>query len=328
MQRLSRQILAALLAAIPIVMSAHGAAVAGTYPTGPVTVVVPFSAGGGSDSVARLISARLGARFNQTFVVENKPGGSTNPANEYVIRAAPDGQKLLLGQVTLSINPSLMPNLPYAPLRDLVPVAHIGDTPVILITSLQFPASDLASLMDYVRKHPGKINFASGGVGTSVHLAGEMFKLRTGLDMAHIPYRGSSQMVTDLIGGQVQMIFNTASSVVPMIKAGKLRAIAVSGGHRLKELPDVPTFKEAGLDDFDAPSWYGLMAPKGTPDAIVRALNNAVDDILREPDVRESLSQIGVEPAGGTPADFARYLQDQQAMWAKAIKASHIQAEQ
>jgi tripartite-type tricarboxylate transporter receptor subunit TctC len=305
-----------------------GAAIADTYPSGPVTVVVPFSAGGGSDSVARLISAKLGTRLNQTFIVENKPGGSTNPANEYVIRAVPDGQKLLLGQVTLSINPSLMPNLPYAPLRDLVPVAHIGDTPVILVTSPRFPPTDLASLMDYVRQRPGKINFASGGVGTSVHLAGELFKLRTGLDMAHIPYRGSSQMVTDLIGGQVQMIFNTASSVVPMIKAGKLRAIAVSGERRLKELPDVPTFKEAGLDNFDAPSWYGLMAPKGTPDSIVRVLNTAVDEILREPDVRETLSRIGVEPVGGTPADFAHYLHDQQAMWAKVIKASHIQTEQ
>ncbi|OZI24071.1 ABC transporter substrate-binding protein [Bordetella genomosp. 9] len=316
-----------MLAVPALLCAAGGTAVAGGYPSGPVSVVVPFSPGGGSDSVARLISARLGAKLHQSFIVENKPGGSTNPANEYVIRAAPDGQKLLLGQVTLSINPSLMPNLPYAPLRDLAPVAHIGDTPVILVTSPQFPPTDLPTLMDYVRKHPGKINFASGGVGTSVHLAGELFKLRTGLEMAHIPYRGSSQMVTDLIGGQVQMIFNTASSVVPMIKAGKLRAIAVSGAHRLKELPDVPTFTEAGLDNFDAPSWYGLMAPKDTPDAIVRLLNTAVDEILREPDVRESLSQIGVEPAGGTPADFAHYLREQQAMWAKVIKASHIQTE-
>ncbi|OZI63385.1 ABC transporter substrate-binding protein [Bordetella genomosp. 11] len=301
-----------------------GNAIAGTYPAGPVTVVVPFSAGGGSDSVARLISAKLGEKLKLTFIVENKPGGSTNPANEYVIRAEPNGQKLLLGQVTLSINPSLMPGLPYVPLRDLVPVAHIGDTPVILVTSPQFPPTDLASLMDYVRQRPGKINFASGGVGTSVHLAGELFKLRTGLDMAHIPYRGSAQMVTDLIGGQVQMIFNTASSVVPMIKAGKLRALAVSGAHRLQALPDVPTFKEAGLDNFDAPSWYGLMAPKGTPDPIVRILNTAVNEALREPEVKEALSEIGVEPVGGTPAEFEHYLHEQQTMWANVIQAAHI----
>ncbi|GAA4326249.1 tripartite tricarboxylate transporter substrate binding protein [Pigmentiphaga soli] len=303
---------------------AHAGAHAEPYPQGPVTVVVPFTAGGGSDNVARLISDRLSARLGQPFVVDNKPGASTNLGNELVARARPDGRTLLLGQVTLSINPTLMPGLKYDVMRDYVGVAHIGDAPVVLVTSTDFPARDLPSLVRYVREHPGKTNFASGGVGTSVHLAGELFKARAGVDMLHIPYRGSTQMVTDLIGGQIHMIFNTAPSVVQFVKAGKLRAIAVSGARRLDELPDVPTFAEAGMPDFDAPSWYGLMAPAGTAPEVVERLNATVEDILREPAVRAALTRIGVEPVGGGVPAFAAFLRAQQKMWGDVIRTAHV----
>lgn len=302
------------------------AAAAAEYPEGPVTLVVPFTPGGGSDNVARLISERLGARLGQPFVVENKPGASTNLGNEAVARARPDGRTLLLGQVTLSINPSLMP-LRYDVLRDFAAVAHVGDAPVVLVTAPGFPAADLQSLITYARQHPGATNFASGGVGTSVHLAGELFKARAGVDMLHVPYRGSTQMVADLIGGQVHMIFNTAPSVVPFVKGGRLRAIAVSGAHRLAELPDVPTFAEAGLRDFDAPSWYGLMAPAGTAPAVVQRLNRAVQDILQEPAVREAFERMGVQPAGGTPDEFTAFLRAQQEMWGGVVRAAHVKVD-
>lgn len=295
---------------------------------GPTKLVVAFSPGGGSDNVARIMATRLAAVLGDTFIVENKPGASTNLANEQVARAKPDGKTLLLGQVTLSINPTLMPNLSYVALQDLVPVAHVGDSPVVLVTSPKFPPRDLRSLIAYVRERPGKINFASGGNGTSVHLAGELFKQRTHLDMLHIPYKGSSQMVADLIGGDVHMIFNTAPSVVPFVKAGTIRAIAVSGERRLLELPDIATFTEAGLPNFDAPSWYGIMAPKGTPANVVMPLNKTLEAIIREPDTRENLERIGVDPVGGTPADFAEFLKAQQTLWANVIKVANIRIEQ
>ncbi|QHE88751.1 tripartite tricarboxylate transporter substrate binding protein [Hydrogenophaga sp. BPS33] len=294
------------------------------YPARPVTLLIPYTAGGGSDNLGRLMATGLARKLGGTFVVENKPGGSTNLGNELVARAKPDGYTLLLGQVTMSINPSLYKQLRYDVAKDFVPVIYFGSAPVVLVTSPNSKSTTLNGLMAEIKANPGKMNFGSGGVGTSVHLAGELFKSKAQVDMTHVAYRGSSQMVADLIGGQIQMIFNTAPSVVPFIKAGQLRAIAVTGAKRLADLPDVPTFAEAGMPSFDAPSWYGLMAPAGTPPAIVARLNQALNEVLKEPATLERLRQLGVDPVGGTSRQFADFMAQQQDTWAKVIRDASI----
>jgi tripartite-type tricarboxylate transporter receptor subunit TctC len=308
---------------------APGAAMAqDAYPSRAVTLIVPYTAGGGSDNLGRLMASGLARKLGGSFVVENKPGGSTNLGNELGARAKPDGYTLLLGQVTMSINPSLYKQLRYDVVKDFTPIIYFGSAPVVLVTSPSFPITNLSDLVRRMKDNPGKMNFGSGGVGTSVHLAGELFKSKAQVEMTHVAYRGSSQMVTDLIGGQIQMIFNTAPSVVPFVKSGQLRAIAVSGPRRLPDLPDVPTFAEAGMPSFDAPSWYGLVAPAGTPAPIVEKLNQALNELLKEPATLERLRQLGAEPVGGTPAQFAQFMATQQEMWAKVIRDARITAEE
>lgn len=313
----------ALLA--PVALTLPGLALAQTYPTKPVTVIVPFAVGGGSDNVARMITTRLTERTGKTFVIENRGGGGTNIGNEAAARATPDGYTLLLGQFTLSANPALYPKLRYSPEKDFVPVAQIAQAPTVLIVPAASPIKDVNGLVAAAKAQPGKLNFGSGGAGTSVHLAGEWFQQQTGTDIVHVPYKGSAPAMTDLIGGQIQMMFDTATSAASHIKGGKVRAIAVTGTQRPKELAGVPTFVEQGMKDFDVPVWYGLVAPAGTPAAAIQWLNTEVNAVLKEPEIVARLEAIAALPAGGTPAQMGEFMKSQAALWSRVIKKANIQ---
>lgn len=311
--------------ALPLLACSQAwAAGPGGYPTRPVTVVVPFAPGGGSDNIARYIIGRLADRTKSTFIIDNKPGAGTNIGNEFVSRAAPDGQTLLFGQVTLAINPSVYKSLRYNVQKDFVPVAHIANSPTVLIVTPSLPAKTAAEFVDYAKKHPNELNYGSGGKGTSVHLAGELFSATTGTRMVHVPYRGSAQAITDLIGGQVQSMFDTAPSALQHIKGGKVRALAVSGTQRLAELPDVPTFAEAGIAKFDAPAFYGVMAPTGTPLPILDYLNAQIEEVLKEPGTRQRLTQLGAVPVGGSAEAFGKFLRAESERWAVVVRAANV----
>lgn len=299
----------------------------GGYPTRPVNIVVPFSPGGGSDNVARFIANRLTERTGATFIIDNRAGAGTNIGNEYVARAAPDGLTLLFGQVTLAINPYVYKGLKYDVQKSFVPVAHIADSPTVLLVTPALPTKDLKQFSDYVRANPGKVNYGSGGKGTSVHLAGELFAAQTKGDLVHIPYKGSAPATTDLIGGQIQAMFDTAPSALGNIKGGRVRALAVTGPRRVAELPDVPTFSESGMPQFDAPAWYGLLAPTGTNPEIVRYLNAEVEKILAEPGTKQRLDQLGSVPVGGTPEAFSKFIQAESQRWANVVATSKISAD-
>lgn len=307
------------------------ATIAGTgpegYPNRPVTIIVPFAPGGGSDNVARIIATRLTERTGGVFIIDNKPGAGTNIGNEHAARAKNDGQTLLFGQVTLSINPSVYKTLKYDVKKDFAPVAHIANSPTVLIAHQGLPAKSVQEVIALAKAKPNSINYGSGGKGTSVHLAGELFSSLTGAPMTHVPYKGSAPAVTDLIGGQIQLIFDTAPSALPHIKGGKVKALAVSGPKRLAEIASVPTFAESGVPAFDAPAWYGLLAPSGTSAAIVKYLNAEVEQILKEPATQQKLLQMGAVPAGGSPENFSKFIQAETERWSGIIKKNNITGE-
>jgi tripartite-type tricarboxylate transporter receptor subunit TctC len=307
-----------------IALTLPTATMAQAYPSKPITVIVPFAVGGGSDNVARLITTKLTERTGKTFVIDNRGGAGTNIGNEAAARATPDGYTILLGQFTLSVNPHLYANLRYNVEKDLVPVAHIANAPTVLIVPASSPVKDVQGLVAAAKASPGKLNYGSGGGGTSVHLAGELFKLQTKTFMVHIPYKGSSPAMTDLIGGQVDLMFDTATSALPHIKGNKVKAIGVAAGQRLRELPNVPTFAEQGMKDFEVPAWYGFVAPAGTPAAAVQWLNTEVNAVLKDPDVVARLDAIGAIPVASTPAQFGTFMKDQSSRWGKVIKEAGV----
>ena len=297
------------------------------YPLRPVTIIVPFAPGGGSDNVARIVATRLTERTGGTFIIDNKPGAGTNIGNEQAARAKNDGQTLLFGQVTLSINPTVYRSLRYDVKKDFVPVAHIANSPTVLIATPALPAKTVKEVIALAKAKPDSINYGSGGKGTSVHLAGELFSSLTDAPMTHVPYKGSSPAMTDLMGGQIQLLFDTAPSALPHIKGGKVKPIAVSGTKRLAEIGQVPTFAESGVPAFDAPAWYGLLAPTGTSPAIVQYLNAEVEQILKEPATQQKLLQMGAVPAGGTAESFGKFIQTETDRWSAVIKKNNITAE-
>lgn len=296
------------------------------YPERPVTIIVPFSPGGGSDNIARLIAARLGEKTGKTFIIDNRPGGGTNIGNELASRANPDGYTLLLGQFTLSANPYLYGNLRYKA-EAFVPIVHIANAPTVLVVPAASAIKDVPGLIAAAKARPGKLNYGSGGAGTSVHLAGELFRLSTHTDLVHVPYKGSSPATTDLIGGQIEMMFDTSTSALPFIKGGRVRAIATAADARLKVLPQVPTFAEQGLKDFEVPAWYGFIAPAGFPDAAAQWLNAQVNAVLKDPAVAAQFDAIGAVPVGGTPQQLAVFMKAQAARWQRVIKDSGIRLE-
>jgi tripartite-type tricarboxylate transporter receptor subunit TctC len=318
---MARILQCAALAAVLALIAAGPAAQ--NYPTKPVRLVVPFPPGGTTDILAREVGQRLSASLGQTVVIDNRPGAGGNIGAELVAKSAPDGYTLLMCTVsTHAINPNLYAKLPYDHVADFAPVILVASVPNVLEVTPSLPVNSVADLIKLAKEKPGQINFASSGSGTSIHLSGELFKTMAGVDMTHVPYKGSAPALTDLIGGQVQVMFDNLPSSLPQIKAGKLRAIAVTSAQRAPALPNVPTIAESGLPGFEATSWFGVVAPAGTPPAIVARLNADLNQWLQTPEAREKLLAQGAAAAGGSPEQFAAYIRAETEKWAKVVKAS------
>jgi tripartite-type tricarboxylate transporter receptor subunit TctC len=314
--------LAAGATALPLL--SQGVA-AQSYPTRPIRLLVGFPAGGGVDIVARLMSQWLTERLGQPVVVENKPGAATNLATEAALKSPPDGYTLLVGFVTQAVNASLYPNLDYNFVRDSAPIASISRGALVMVVAPDFPAKTIKEFIDYAKANPGKINMGSGGVGSPPHVAAELFRWKTGIEMAHIPYRGDAPGLTDLMGGRVQVYFPGLASAVELIKGGKLRALGVTTEERSKVLPDVPAVGEV-VPGYEASTWYGIVAPKGTPTEIVDKLNKEVNAALADPKVLARIAALGGVPMVGTPASFAKFIADETAKWAEVVKKAGIKA--
>jgi tripartite-type tricarboxylate transporter receptor subunit TctC len=318
---MKRLIVAALAAGMAL--CALTASAQAPYPNRPVRIVVPFAAGGTTDILARALAQKLTEALGQSFIVDNRPGAGGNIGAELVAKSAPDGYTLLMGTVgTHAINPSLYKVMPYDHVKDFAPVVLVAGVPNVLEVNPSVPVQTVAELIAYAKANPNKLNFASSGSGTSIHLSAELFKSMTGVQMQHVPYKGSAPALQDLVGGQVQLMFDNLPSSLALIKAGKLRPLAVTSTTRAAVLPDVPTVAEAGVPGFEASSWFGLLAPAGTPPAIIAKLNAEANRWLSSPDAKEKLLAQGANAAGGSPEDFARHIAAETIKWAKVVKDS------
>jgi tripartite-type tricarboxylate transporter receptor subunit TctC len=319
-----------LLVAAALAALAPAAAFAQAWPSRPVRIVVPFPAGGTTDILARALAPELQRVFGQPFVVDNKPGAGGNIGAAEVAKSAPDGHTLLMGTVgTHGINASLYPKLPYDPVKDFVPVTLVAGVPNVLVMNpakaQQYGINAVPDLIRYAKSNPGKLNMSSSGNGTSIHLSGELFKTMTGTFMLHFPYRGSGPAVMDLLGGNMDLMFDNLPSSLPHIRAGKLKALAVTSGQRSQALPDLPTIEEAGgpaLKGFEASSWFGLLAPAGTPSDTVNRLQQETAKALATPALKERLLSQGAIPSGMTSAEFARHIDAETKKWARVVKIS------
>jgi tripartite-type tricarboxylate transporter receptor subunit TctC len=296
------------------------------YPSRPVHLVVTFPAGGPADIVARLVGQWLSERLGRPFVIENRPGAGGTVGTEIVVRALPDGYTLLLASTSHAINATLYDNLSFKFVRDIVPVASITRMPLVMEVNPSFPAKTVPEFIAYAKANPGKINMASGGIGTSTHVAGELFKMMTGVSMAHVPYRGTAPVITDLLGGQVQVCFDPITGSVGYIRAGNLRALAVTTATRSDALPDIPTVGEF-VPGYEATQWFGIGAPDKTPADIIDKLNKEINSGLADPAVKARLADLGGTPLSSSPADFSKLIADEIEKWAKVIKAANIKPE-
>ncbi len=316
-----------LLLGVVCLIAAHGAGTAATaYPARPVTLVVGFPPGGASDIMARILTARLGSVLGKPFIVDNRPDAGGNVAGAFVAHAAPDGYTLLLGNnAILATNITLYRKTGFDPVKDFSPISLIGTQANVLVVNDAVAAHSLAELIALAKANPGKLNFASSGYGLAAHLAGELFKTQAHIDIVHVPYKGSAPALEDVIAGQDQMMFATTSGVMGFLDNGQVRALAVTTLKRTAILPNVPTMDEAGLPGFEATTWHGLVAPSGTPPAIIAALNQAIVETLADPGVRQRLQKLGIDLVGSTPAEFAAYIKSEIPKWAAVIKASGAQ---
>jgi tripartite-type tricarboxylate transporter receptor subunit TctC len=306
-----------------VMTGASEGAPAQTYPDKPIRLVVPFPAGGTTDILARAVGQKLGEHLGQQVVVDNKPGAGGNIGSDIVAKSAPDGYTLVMGTVgTHAINASLYKKMPYDHIKDFVPVSLVALVPNILVAHPSVPVNSVKDLIAYAKANPGKLNFASSGNGTSIHLSGELFKTAAGVEMTHVPYKGSAPAVTDLLGGQVQLMFDNMPSALPHVKAGKLKALGVTTAKRFPAAPDIPTIAEAGVPGYEASSWFGVLAPAGTPKEIVNKLSSEIAKILQTPEIKERLLSQGAEPVGNTPDQFAAFIKAETAKWAKVVKES------
>ena len=295
------------------------------YPNRPITMVVGFPPGGATDILARVVAEHLGRAVGQPVVVKNEPGAGSNIATEFVVRSKPDGYTLLIETIANATNMSVYKNLRYDTEKDLAPIIQLMAAPSVLVVNSNVPANDLNELIKLVKANPGKYSFASSGVGGSPHLAGEMLQLRTGIDLLHVPYKGATPALQDVLGGTVDMGFKTSLGVMPHMEGGRLRPIAVASAQRLPDLPNVPTMKEAGLPDFHVLSWNGLAAPAGTPPAIIDKLNKEINRILLLPEVSKKLESLGAQPGGGTPQDFGAFVSAEIKKWGEVVREADIQ---
>jgi len=311
-----------LILGLALAMAASPAA-AQTWPTKPIKWVVPFAPGGTTDILARTIGEKLGVALGQPVIVENKPGAGGGLGADFVAKSAPDGYTILGGTIsTNAINASLYKDLPYDPVKDFVPVTLIARVPNMLVVNNDVPVKTVAELIALIKKNPGKYTFASSGNGTSQHLSGELFKSMAGVDMQHIPYKGSPPALQDVMGGSVTMTFDNITTAWPLAKGGKLRALGVTTAKRSPAAPDVPTLAEAGVVGYEIGSWQGVFAPAGTPPAIVKRLNSEIVKIINLPDVQEKLLLLGAEPVGNSSEDFTVFVKAEVIKWGDVVKKS------
>jgi tripartite-type tricarboxylate transporter receptor subunit TctC len=316
---------AALAASLALGSGTSAFAQAPAYPAKPVRVVVAFTAGGTTDILARAVAQQLSERLKQPFVIDNKPGGGGNIGTESVVRATPDGYTLIVNSVgPMAVNQTLYKTLSYDPLKDLMPVVQIADVPNVLVVPASLPVKTFEEFLAYAKANPGKLSYGSTGIGTSSHLSSYMLSQRIGVETVHIPYKGATAL-TDLLAGRLQFMFATIPSAIPQIRAGKLRALAVSSAGPSRSLPGVPTVAEKGFPGFAAGSWFGFFAPKGTPEPVIALLNKTVNEIL--PTLEDQMVREGADPVGGTPAQFGQFTQKEYDKWKVIVRDSGATAE-
>lgn len=296
--------------------------IAGSYPDKPIRLIVPYPPGGATDIVARSLGQKLYETFGQQVVIDNRAGGGQVIGTDLAAKAAPNGYTLLLATITHAINPSLRAKLPYDSLKDFAPVTLVAASPQILIAHPSVAAKNVTELIALARARPGQLNYASSGNGSGGHLAMELFKSMTGLQIAHVPYKGAGPALTDLIGGQVQIMFTSPLAALPHVRAGKLTALAMAGARRSEAAPELPTVAESGVPGFEASLWYGVLAPAGTPNAVVTALHRALTAALKAADVRDRLLTQGVEPIGSSAREFENFMRSETVKWGKVVKAA------
>ena len=298
------------------------------YPSRPIRFIVPFPPGGGNDVMARIVGQKFTDAFGQQVVIDNRGGAGGNIGTEIASRAAPDGYTLFLGGVgSHGTNPGLQSKLPYDPVKDFAPVSQIASAALVVVSNLALPAKSISELVQYAQSRPGQINYASSGTGSIAHLSVELFNSMAKIKLQHVPYKGTGPALTDLLSGQVQLLFNSALSMLPQIRGNRVRALAVTSVKRIAPLPDVPTIAESGLPGYDATSWYGVLAPARTPRTIIDKLNAEIVRAVRAPELSNRLQSEGALPVGNSPEQFAAFIQRELDRWAKVIKEAGIKVE-
>ncbi len=315
---------ASFVSSVSMLFAISSGAQAQTYPNRAVRLIVPFAAGGSTDIIGRTVGQKLNEMWGQPVLVDNRPGGSTVIGTDAVAKAAPDGYTLLITPAPFTIVPSLIAKLPYDPARDFEPITLINTTPLVIVVHPGVPAKSIKELIALAKSRPGTLNYGSSGAGGSNHLAGELFNAMAGVKMVHIPYKGNAPALADLVGGHVDAVFNGLTSAMPLIKSGRLRALAVTSLARAGALPDMPTLDELGLWGFQAVAWNGLTAPARTPKEVIARLNADVIKVVRSAELAERLKAEGSDPVGNSPAQYAAFLRDEIAKWAKVIKQAGI----
>lgn len=316
-----------LLFAVGLLAASATHAAESSYPVRPLRIIVPQSAGGSTDLVARLVAQKLTDALGQTVVVDNRPGAGSIIGTDLVAKANPDGYTLLVVASSITLNPTLHKNLPFDPIRDLAPISQLSAFPNMLVVHPAVPVKSVQELIAYAKANPGKLNYGSSGAATGTHLSAELFKLMTGVQMVHVPYKGGAPAVTALLGGQVQLNFATLPSVLPHVKSGRLRALGVTTTKRSPAAPEVPTIAEAGVPGYDHAPWNGMLAPARTPKAVIARLNGEVAKATHTAEMKSVLLQEGAEPVGNTPEAFGTIIREETAKWAKVIRAAGIEAD-
>ena len=307
---------------------ANAAAQSQAYPSKPVRLIVPFAPGGTTDVLARLVAQKLTDSLGQQFIIENKPGAGGNIGTELAVKSPADGYTLVMSfDGTMAINPNTYAKMPFDPQKDLVAVANVAQVPLLIVVHPGVAAKSIAEFVALAKASPGRINYSSAGHGSTGHLTGELFRLRAGIEIVHVSYKGGGQAVQDLLGGQIQMLVTALPTVEGHLKGGKLRALAFASSKRVPGAPEVPTFAESGYPGMEVSSWYGILAPAGTPQEIVRRLNAEINRVLLAPEVRERLTALGAEPTGGSPEQFAQVIRVDTARWAKVVSDAGIRIE-
>jgi tripartite-type tricarboxylate transporter receptor subunit TctC len=310
-----------------LLLTTSGAALAQSYPSKPIRVVVPFPPGGGTDIVARTVTPKMAEMLGQPFVIENRAGAGGNIGTDAVAKSPADGYTLLVASASTAINTTLVPNLSWDFSRDFAPVVLMVVNNHLLAAHPSVPANNVRELLALAKAKPGQVTYASYGPGSSAHLTAELFKLMAGVDLVHVPYKGAAPAVNDLLGGQVNIIFADVAAMLSHLKSGKLKALGIGSAKRFEGLPEVPTIAESGVPGFEAGGFLGLVAPAGTPPAVIEALNGAAQKSLAQPEVRERLLALASPPVGGTPEQFAAHIQGEIDKWARVIRAANIKAE-